>query len=190
MKFSIRTASSLLVCASVCLVAVPGQAQHSLTKTISKAQEKANAAAAKAKTAAEAQASAEKAAANLRAGIKTPEAKAAGARFTPAVVKPYLDTLNAMLADSKGVTTAAQAPAFLDKFRSALPRLTESHKKVMDGYADFDNSGAKTPDNLNAEKMLTDAGTQAEAIDNELTRIEKIYGAAKPDFQKFRDLYN
>jgi hypothetical protein len=60
----------------------------------------------------------------------------------------------------------------------------------MQGYVDFENSGEKTPDNLAAEKMLGDAGNQAEAIDNEFMRIEKFYAAAKPDFQKFRDIFN
>jgi hypothetical protein len=170
---------------------MPGQAQN-LTqhKFITKAQENANSAADRAKAAADAHAAAEKAAAALRAGIKTPEAKAKGARFTPAVVKPYLNTLNAILADSKKVTTPAQATAFLAKLHPALPKFEQRHRQIMQGYVDFENSGEKTPDNLAAEKMLGDAGNQAEAIDNEFMRIEKFYAAAKPDFQKFRDIFN
>jgi hypothetical protein len=190
-KISIRNACSCLACVSACVLAVPGQAQNfNQHKVMSKTQENANAAAARAKAAAQAQAAAERAAAALRTGSKTPEGKAKGARFTPAVVKPYFDHLNAMLSASKGVTTPAQASAFLEKFRAVFPRLEEGHKRVMQGYVDYENSGEKTSGNLNAEKMLTEAGNRAEAIDNELTRIEKFYGAAKPDFQKFRDHYN
>jgi hypothetical protein len=190
-KISIRIACSCVACVSACLLAVPGQAQNfNQHKVMSRAQDNANAAAARAKAAAQAHDAAERAAAALRSGAKTPEGKAKGARFTPAVVKPYLDHLSAILSASKGVTTPTQAGAFLEKFRSILPRLAQGQKQVMNGYVDFENSGEKTPANLEAEKMLTEAGNRAEAIDNELTRIEKFYGAAKPEFQKFRDLFN
>lgn len=170
---------------------MPGQAQNPIHhKFMTKAQENADSAAERAKVAADAHAAAEKAAAALRAGIKTPEAKAKGARFTPDVVKPYLNTLNAILADSKRVTTPAQATAFLAKLHPALPKFENRHKQIMQGYVDFENSGEKTPANLAAEKMLSEAGNQAEAIDGEFARIEKFYGAAKSDFQKFRDIFN
>lgn len=179
----------LCVAALAGMLALPVMAQTSNARQVAAdAQAAANLAADKAKAAEAKAKAAEKTAADIRAGIMPPPPAGSGDKFTTTVVRSYSDALNAILAQLKATTTAAQAAALADKIHAAMPNLESALNTIITTYAAYANSGARTADNANAEKMLADTMPVAEAIGQEMDRVQKLNPALAADFTKFRAL--
>jgi hypothetical protein len=166
---------------------------HALKHAARDAKEAADAAAAAARAAPQAAATqaatAEKVAADTRAGKLAPP-KGRGDKFTPATVKPYVDTLAAIAADLKATSSAAEASAYGAKFKAQLAIVESSRHSVLSAYAGAISAGLKSPDRDAAEKLLSSAGGLAEAIEGDMPRVQKLNPALAADFKKFGDLHD
>jgi hypothetical protein len=197
MKYSQIATRSVLACAIACSIAAPSFAQSNVgpTPVVGKAVADANAAAERAATAAKAaaekHAAAQKAADDMRKGVNLPKPPPGlGANFNPSTVKAYADDLNQMLMDMKSVTTPQHASAYADKFKASFANIEANQKRVASALTDAIASGKRTPEMIQAETMLNEAGAKGMAVEAEMVRIEKLHAGTKVPFQKFRDLHN
>lgn len=191
-------AGQLLAAALLAVLATPALAQSfHPDKAIKQSMRDAKASTAAAAAAAEAAArqaanqaaAAEKLAADTRAG-KIPPPKGVGDSFRPETVKPYVDDLSAIMADLKATTNAAQAIAYAPKFQSVLATVATHRDKALEAFAGSITSGVKTANNDAAEKLMNSASDMAEAIEQDMLRVQTLNPALAADFKKFKDLHD
>lgn len=197
MEYTNSISRGVLACAIAFAFAAPSLAQviPAKTKTLEQkieeiktahqqittdAKAAADKAAAAAKVAAETHTAAAKTAALLKAGgVANGPPKVFPVPFNVAVVQPYVDDMNRMAAEMKGVTTPQQAAAYAAYLQKDLPRLDANITKLHSAMAhiiDGMSSGKMTPEMTQAATLLGNNSSEArgQAMDAEMNRIAKL----------------